>query len=233
MHGDAFLREKNQGRFSGAKELGSDFVNALQGAWSDSDFLLNYSIVDTPGCLALGKDSRRSYDMQEAILYFAEEAAMIIFMFDVNKVEVNQETIDTFVALSPYYDKIKFVLNKAHNARLRDLLRIQGSLLWRIGEVNHKTETPRIYITSFPGTDAHKDAIKALKGKDDQLFELLESEVSWSISTITQLPHAILTQFTAQIDERSHSGLAFAGETCLTIGCYQAWGISSSFCSRH
>jgi hypothetical protein len=191
MHGHAFLREKNQGRFSGAKKLGNDFVNVLQGAWSKSEFLRNYSIVDTPGCVARGGDNRRSYSMQDAILYFAEEAAIIIFMFDVNKVEINQETIDTFVELSPYYDKIRFVLNKAHSARMRDLLRIQGSLLWRIGEVNHRTETPRIYITSFPDTKAHIEEIKKINKTDSQLYELLGSEVSWRISTLMKLHHTM------------------------------------------
>ena len=217
MHGHAFLREKNQAQFSGAKKLGNDFVNALQGAWSPSKYLLNYSIVDTPGCLALGGDSRRSYSMQDAILYFAEEAAIIIFMFDVNKVEINQETINTFIALSPYYDKIRFVLNKAHNVRMRDLLRIQGSLLWRIGEVNRKTETPRIYITSYPDTEAHKEAIKKLSDTDSQLDELLKSEVNWSISKFIKLHHTILMESSDEIAGRRHWAPAFSGETCLAV----------------
>ncbi len=175
MKGDAFIREKNQARFSAAKKLGSEFVNSIQGAWSDSKFLLNYSIVDTPGMLSNGKDTPRSYDMQDALHFFAEEAAIIIFMFDVSKVDINKETHNAFQVLSPYYDKIRFVLNKAHEKPMSDLLHIYGAMLWHLGLVYQKTEVPHIYLTSFPDTIEHRQAIDKA---GPQLSDLLKLEAS-------------------------------------------------------
>ena len=192
MKGPAFIRETNQARFSTAKKLGADFVNSLQGVWTDSKYLQNYSIVDTPGMLSGGKDTPRSYDMQEALRFFAEEAAIIIFMFDVSKVDVNKETNNAFQVLLPHFDKIRFVLNKAHETPLSDLLHIYGALLWHLGLVYQRTEVPHIYLTSFPDTKQHESAINASGS-----IELLKIEASPSHSDHCNCEQAAALHFNA------------------------------------
>ncbi len=188
MKGGAFIREQNQAQFSTAKKLGADFVNSIQGAWCNSKFLLNFSIVDTPGMLSNGKDTPRSYDMQEALSFFAEEAAIIIFMFDVSKVDINKETHNAFQVLSPHFDKIRFVLNKAHEKPMSDLLHIYGAMLWHLGLVYQRTEVPHIYVTSFPDTKQHENEI----GKaGPQVSELLRTEVSLRANN-SKLRHIIV-----------------------------------------
>ena len=193
MKGPAFIRETNQARFSTAKKLGADFVNSLQGVWTDSKFLQNYSIVDTPGMLSV-KEKPRSYDMQEALGFFAEEAAIIIFMFDVNKVDVNQETNNAFQVLLPHFDKIRFVLNKAHEKPMSDLLHIYGALLWHLRLDYQRTEVPHIYVTSFPDTKQHQIAIDEVGGHHS---ELLKIEASPSHSDHCMCEQAAALHFNA------------------------------------
>ncbi len=129
--------------------------------------------------LSNGKNVTRSYDMQEALRFFADEAAIIIFMFDVSKVDVSKETHDAFQVMLPYFDKIRFVLNKAHEKSMSDLLHIYGALLWHLGLVYQRTEVPHIYVTSFPDTKQHQDAIAKVGA---ELSELLKIEASPSHS---------------------------------------------------
>ena len=142
--------------------------------------------------LSGGKDTPRSYDMQEALRFFAEEAAIIIFMFDVSKVDVNKETNNAFQVLLPHFDKIRFVLNKAHEKPMSDLLHIYGALLWHLGLVYQRTEVPHIYVTSFPDTKQHQIAIDKVGA---QLLELLKIEASPSHSDHCKCDASCSTSF--------------------------------------
>ena len=117
---------------------------------SNSEFLNNLTIIDTPGVLSGEKQkSGRNYNYAEVLDWFADRSDMIILVFDVQKLDLSDEMGETIKNLQKHYDKIRVVLNKADGISHQNLIKVYGALLWSLGRVITTPEVTKIYLGSF------------------------------------------------------------------------------------
>jgi len=115
----------------------------------NSPILQNFSILDTPGVLSGEKQFKRNYDFIKVSRWFADQADLILLMFDVNKIDISDELRKLIEVLGPNQHKVKIVLNKADSLSLQDLFRSYGGLMYGLGRVFDTPELKRIYVGSF------------------------------------------------------------------------------------
>jgi EH domain-containing protein 1 len=206
QNGRAFIQGDH--RFGPVAALGASFLGSFRAARCNASFLVDYDFVDTPGTLANGSNGvDRGFSMEKALKWFADEAAMIILMFDVNKVDLTEEMVGALHALEGNYAKVRVVLNKAQTVPMPELTRVYGALMWGLGRAFPRTEAPRVYITSFPDTPAHEAAIAAA---DAPLGGLLAREAAELREDIQRLPGQVLSNLLGQVMKRKEAVLRFA-----------------------
>lgn len=205
QNGRAFIQGDQ--RFGPVAALGATFLNSFRASRCNASFLIDFDVVDTPGTLANGYGVDRGYDLATALKWFADEAAMIIVMFDVNKVDLTEEMMATLRALDGNYAKVRVVLNKAQTVPMAELTRVYGALMWGLGRAFTRTEVTRVYITSFPDTPAHEAAIAAA---DAPLGGLLAREAAELREDVQRLPGQVLSNLLGQVMKRKEAVLRFA-----------------------
>lgn len=100
--------------YHGLEKFGLAFLNKFIGVQSISPILHSVSFVDSPGILSGEKQSlARGYNFVEVSSWFAEQADMIIVLFDADKLDISDDLRDVILGLLPNREKIRFVLNKA------------------------------------------------------------------------------------------------------------------------
>ena len=73
------------------------------------------TFVDTPGVLSGEKQrTQRSYDFTGVISWFAAKCDLILLLFDPHKLDISDEFKRVISSLRGNDDKIRVVLNKAH-----------------------------------------------------------------------------------------------------------------------
>jgi hypothetical protein len=100
--------------YNGLEKFGLSFLNKFEGIQSSSPILQSVSFVDSPGILSGEKQSlSRGYNFVDVCSWFAEQADMIIVLFDADKLDISDDLRDVLLGLLPNREKIRFVLNKA------------------------------------------------------------------------------------------------------------------------
>jgi EH domain-containing protein 1 len=169
--------------YTGLTDLGTGFLSKLEAASCDSPLLEKITFIDTPGILSGEKQRiQRAYDFTKASGWFAARCDLILLLFDPHKLDISDEFKDVIESLKGHDDKVRVVLNKAHQVRNeQELMRVYGALMWSLGKVFKTPEVMRVYIGSFNGTyDSQDDRNPTLTS----LFELEQRDLLRDLDAI-------------------------------------------------
>eukprot|EP01105_Mastigella_eilhardi_P007247 TRINITY_DN18750_c0_g1_i1.p1 TRINITY_DN18750_c0_g1~~TRINITY_DN18750_c0_g1_i1.p1 ORF type:complete len:505 (-),score=198.79 TRINITY_DN18750_c0_g1_i1:1420-2934(-) len=157
MHGDSeaiipgnALCVQSDMPYTTLSKYGNDFLTKFQASMVNVPILEDITIIDTPGVLA-GEKQRlgRQYDFISVVEYFAQQADMIILVYDAHKLDISDEFRRVIECLKGNDDKIRLVLNKSDSITTQQLMRVYGALMWSLGKVMKTPEVMRVYIGSF------------------------------------------------------------------------------------
>eukprot|EP00929_Paragymnodinium_shiwhaense_P097025 TRINITY_DN58801_c0_g1_i1.p1 TRINITY_DN58801_c0_g1~~TRINITY_DN58801_c0_g1_i1.p1 ORF type:complete len:645 (-),score=129.36 TRINITY_DN58801_c0_g1_i1:8-1942(-) len=162
--------------FSHLERFGSSFLERLEGAIlpvDEAPALESFTFIDTPGVLSGDKQRvGRSYDFEGVIGWFAENADLVLVLFDPNKLDVSDEFRRCLEALGRSERKVRFVLNKANRLSGLDLVRVYGALMWSLSRIITTPEMVRAYVTSFSGQgEDGKEPVAADKSSESSVNE--------------------------------------------------------------
>ncbi|RYR79890.1 hypothetical protein Ahy_A01g004684 [Arachis hypogaea] len=136
--------------FSGLSSFGSAFLSKFECSQMPHPLLEEITFVDSPGVLSGEKQrTQRAYDFTGVTSWFAAKCDLILLLFDPHKLDVSDEFKRVISSLRGHDDKIRVVLNKAHQVDTQQLMRIYGALMWSLGKVLNTPEVMRVYIGSF------------------------------------------------------------------------------------
>ncbi|XP_052115003.1 EH domain-containing protein 1-like [Arachis duranensis] len=133
--------------FSGLSSFGSAFLSKFECSQMPHPLLEEITFVDSPGVLSGEKQrTQRAYDFTGVTSWFAAKCDLILLLFDPHKLDVSDEFKRVISSLRGHDDKIRVVLNKAHQVDTQQLMRIYGALMWSLGKVLNTPEVMRVYI---------------------------------------------------------------------------------------
>ncbi|EOY28851.1 EPS15 domain 2 isoform 5 [Theobroma cacao] len=136
--------------FGGLTTFGGAFLSKFECSQMPHPLLDQITFVDTPGVLSGEKQrTQRSYDFTGVISWFAAKCDLILLLFDPHKLDISDEFKRVISSLRGNDDKIRVVLNKAHQVDTQQLMRVYGALMWSLGKVLNTPEVVRVYIGSF------------------------------------------------------------------------------------
>ncbi|OWM90831.1 hypothetical protein CDL15_Pgr011591 [Punica granatum] len=136
--------------FAGLTTFGSAFLSKFQCSQMPHPLLEHVTFVDTPGILSGEKQrDQRAYDFAGVTSWFATKCDLILLLFDPHKLDISDEFRQVISSLHGHDDKIRVVLNKAHQVDTQQLMRVYGALMWSLGKVLNTPEVTRVYIGSF------------------------------------------------------------------------------------
>lgn len=131
-------------------QFGNAFLNRLQVCRANCSLLKGLTLVDTPGVLAGAKQSvDRGYDFSAVLTCFAEKVDRILLLFDAHKLDISDELRNVLIALRPFDEKLRVVLNKADSVEPAQLMRVHGALMWSLGKALNAPEVIKVHIGSF------------------------------------------------------------------------------------
>ncbi|KAK8664909.1 hypothetical protein V6N13_084678 [Hibiscus sabdariffa] len=167
--------------YGGLTTFGGAFLSKFECSQMPHPLLDQITFVDTPGVLSGEKQrTQRSYDFTGVISWFAAKCDLILLLFDPHKLDISDEFKRVISCLRGNDDKIRVVLNKAHQVDTQQLMRVYGALMWSLGKVLNTPEVVRVYIGSFNDKYNNEAAIDELgqdlfeKEQDDLLKDLLD-----------------------------------------------------------
>ncbi|XP_007026226.2 PREDICTED: EH domain-containing protein 2 isoform X2 [Theobroma cacao] len=167
--------------FGGLTTFGGAFLSKFECSQMPHPLLDQITFVDTPGVLSGEKQrTQRSYDFTGVISWFAAKCDLILLLFDPHKLDISDEFKRVISSLRGNDDKIRVVLNKAHQVDTQQLMRVYGALMWSLGKVLNTPEVVRVYIGSFNDKLLNEAAIGPLgqdlfeKEQDDLLKDLID-----------------------------------------------------------
>ncbi|XWS18149.1 hypothetical protein CRYUN_Cryun32bG0017300 [Craigia yunnanensis] len=167
--------------FGGLTTFGGAFLSKFECSQMPHPLLDQITFVDTPGVLSGEKQrTQRSYDFTGVISWFAAKCDLILLLFDPHKLDISDEFKRVISSLRGNDDKIRVVLNKAHQVDTQQLMRVYGALMWSLGKVLNTPEVVRVYIGSFNDKLINEAANDPLgqdlfeKEQDDLLKDLID-----------------------------------------------------------
>lgn len=167
--------------FGGLTTFGGAFLSKFECSQMPHPLLDQITFVDTPGVLSGEKQrTQRSYDFTGVISWFAAKCDLILLLFDPHKLDISDEFKRVISCLRGNDDKIRVVLNKAHQVDTQQLMRVYGALMWSLGKVLNTPEVVRVYIGSFNDkfiNEADNDPLGQdlfEKEQDDLLKDLID-----------------------------------------------------------
>ncbi|XP_022714431.1 EH domain-containing protein 2-like isoform X1 [Durio zibethinus] len=167
--------------FGGLTTFGGSFLSKFECSQMPHPLLDQITFVDTPGVLSGEKQrTQRSYDFTGVISWFAAKCDLILLLFDPHKLDISDEFKRVISSLRGNDDKIRVVLNKAHQVDTQQLMRVYGALMWSLGKVLNTPEVVRVYIGSFNDKILNEADIDQLgqdlfeKEQDDLLKDLID-----------------------------------------------------------
>ncbi|TYI04346.1 hypothetical protein ES332_A10G010900v1 [Gossypium tomentosum] len=113
--------------------------------------------------------TQRSYDFTGVISWFAAKCDLILLLFDPHKLDISDEFKRVISCLRGNDDKIRVVLNKAHQVDTQQLMRVYGALMWSLGKV---LNTPEVVPNNEADDPLGQDLFE--KEQDDLLKDLLD-----------------------------------------------------------
>lgn len=139
--------------FAELAAFGPSFVRRLKMRSGAYEPLRGIQLVDTPGMIdSADRSSRRDYDFDGVITWFARRADLVVLFFDPERPGTTAETVDVFArALASLDHKLVVVLNKVDLfQRLSDFARCYGTLCWNLGKVLRVKDIPQIHPSYVP-----------------------------------------------------------------------------------
>lgn len=167
--------------FSGLTSFGGAFLSKFECSQMPHPLLDQITFVDTPGVLSGEKQrTQRTYDFTGVISWFAAKCDLILLLFDPHKLDISDEFKRVISSLRGNDDKIRVVLNKAHQVDTQQLMRVYGALMWSLGKVLNTPEVTRVYIGSFNDKPIEEATAGPIgqdlfeKEQDDLLMDLVD-----------------------------------------------------------
>ena len=140
--------------FSTLRKQGQRFAAHFRLKKSNSPFLKDLAIIDTPGMLDSITERDRGYDYQEVIGDLAQKAGLVLVLFDAHKAGTVREaykSIRDTLSAATFEDRIIFVLNRIDEcSSFSDLLRVYGTLCWNLSQITGRKDIPMIRLTYSP-----------------------------------------------------------------------------------
>lgn len=140
--------------FSTLKKQGQRFAAHFRLKKSNSPFLKDLALIDTPGMLDSITERDRGYDYQEVIGDLARKAGLVLVLFDAHKAGTVREaykSIRETLSAATFEDRIIFVLNRIDEcSSFSDLLRVYGTLCWNLSQITGRKDIPMIRLTYSP-----------------------------------------------------------------------------------
>ncbi|CAE7648923.1 Ehd1 [Symbiodinium microadriaticum] len=165
--------------FGQLQRFGSRFLERFEGALMPEEevpVLSCLSFVDTPGVLSGDKQRvGRSYDFEGVMGWFAENADLVIVLFDPNKLDISDEFRRCLEALGKKSEsKIRFVLNKAEKLDRFELARVFGALMWSLSKVINSPEMPHVFLSPASNQlDLSPEALAFFQSEGERLRQEL------------------------------------------------------------
>ncbi|CAJ1402078.1 unnamed protein product [Effrenium voratum] len=162
--------------FGQLNRFGTRFLDRFEGALmpvQEVPVLGLLSLVDTPGVLSGDKQRvGRSYDFEGVMGWFAENADLVLVLFDPNKLDISDEFRRCLEALGKKSkSKVRFVLNKAEKLDHFDLVHVYGALMWSLSKVSNNPEMPHVYCS------ATEEQCKGLSDEAKAFFRKEEADL--------------------------------------------------------
>ena len=131
------------------------------------------TFVDTPGVLSGEKQTvQRNYDFNGVVRWFADNADLIVVLWDANKLDVYDEMKKLISTLKYNTSKVRIVLNKADGVSPLHLMQVNGALMWSLGKSLDTPEVPRVYMGSFWDKPLQNSEYRALfENEQTELFK--------------------------------------------------------------
>lgn len=137
-------------------------------------------MIDPPGTLLDRTDKDRGYDFKRVVQWFANQADVILVMFDPDKPGTTFETLDVLTkSLQGMSSKVLLILNKVDDFQtVHDFARAYGALCWNLSKVIGRKDLPFIYTMYVP-QENRKAASDAQRKNGEMVFnvpKMLEHE---------------------------------------------------------
>lgn len=174
--GDSLVSNPELG-FAELRKFGPGLVSHLKLKRRESPALAGLTLIDSPGMIdAANSSSDRGYDFTQVVKWFAEQADVILLMFDPDKPGTTGETLSVMrEALRDVSHKLILVLNKMDQFRnLHDFARAYGALTWNLSKVIPTKDVPLIYNIYIPGPWVHKETALPITDFDNARDQVLE-----------------------------------------------------------
>ncbi len=196
-----FLLNDPEFPFENLKKYGQRFSSHFCLKKVNSPFLKNLSIIDTPGMLDSISERDRGYNYQEVIGDLAQNAALVLVLFDPHKAGTGREAHKSLRETLPqrtFEDRILFVLNRVDEcASMVDLLRVYGTLCWNLSQMTGRKDIPMIHLTYSPS------ASYSTAGHDKIYIQYLENQREELKKAILQAPKYQLDHMATFVETHS------------------------------
>ncbi len=164
--------------FSTLRKQGQRFAAHFRLKKSNSPFLKDLAIIDTPGMLDSITERDRGYDYQEVIGDLAQKAGLVLVLFDAHKAGTVREAYQSIretLSAATFEDRIIFVLNRIDEcSSFSDLLRVYGTLCWNLSQITGRKDIPMIRLTYSPHAFAKGGGVAAFRKAE--YLPLLENQ---------------------------------------------------------
>lgn len=166
--GHAFVHDTSL-PFTQLSRFGKTFLTRFEAAKLNSTVLGGVTFIDTPGVLAGDKQAtKRGYDFEGVMKWFAERVDMILLMFDAHKLDISDEFNRCIRALKGNDHKIHIILNKADQVTAEQLMRVYGALMWSLSKIVDTPEVIRVYVGSFWDRPLQNEALRKQFEQEEQ-----------------------------------------------------------------
>ncbi|MBU0550280.1 dynamin family protein [Myxococcota bacterium] len=141
--------------FSGLRRFGAGLLRHIRGVSVKAPILKRVWLIDSPGMIDAGAEAQRPYEFGKVVRHIAEQADLILLLFDPEKPGTTGETLQVLSQhLGGMEDRLRIVMNKMDLfADIRDFARAYGALCWNLSRTLRAQDLPHIYTTMIPGPD--------------------------------------------------------------------------------
>lgn len=139
------------------ERFGQTLVSHLRLRQLNNPALRGLALIDSPGMIDAADTSvDRGYDFPAVVRWFAEQADVILFLFDPDKPGTTGETLKILTdSLGGLDHKLLLIFNKVDRfSTMRDFARAYGALCWNLGKAIPRKDLPHVFTTYLPVPDA-------------------------------------------------------------------------------
>jgi len=140
--------------FADLEQFGPKFVGHLKLKVRSAPILKQLTLVDSPGMIdSAHSQVGRGYDFVEVVRWFAEQADVVVLLFDPEKPGTTGETLEVLTSsLGGLEHKVVVALNKVDCFdSIHDFTKAYGALCWNLAKAIPRKDVPRIHSMYLPG----------------------------------------------------------------------------------